>query len=480
MRGSALTDSLLAKATIVLSLSVAWIMVMLLPLDVRNAQAFSGDTNLDMHSFWKAMYIMAALFLFFIIPLAMFYHEVEDDESKAGKIKSVLCQLGVTLFIILLLVVVMFFLFGKAKIPYKMYSVELGQYGTENPRASHLTVSVSFDIFIMAFLCFVGWLIFVVFGGIGLSALPIQMIQSFIDRPKPIDISTYAQKKAEYGETATALLDKAKELKEKDDEISAKGNSWNIRRQKQTLKTEYNKLKQTSFMLEEQFENLEIAMKLKGENPLLSYSKLILGILVALISFTWWLHVIIFVLANGKSGPPFGFLNTMLTAMQEGANGSKSPAFILAIVFYSLFNIHLLVCVIAGILKLGMRLFCLPIHPMVVAKTPLNSYLFNCIFILFASCAITQFSQYCLADYSRLSTAASFFQGPIRYLTFFSFFNDNLVFFYIFVIISILAGIGAFVQPRPMPGLNLDGKAESAFKSVRGRMKKELVKGMMG
>lgn len=40
---------------------------------------------------------------------------------------------------------------------------------------------------------FIGWILFSIFGGIGLAALPIDLIQEFQHRPKPITQAEYAK-----------------------------------------------------------------------------------------------------------------------------------------------------------------------------------------------------------------------------------------------------------------------------------------------
>ncbi len=47
-----------------------------------------------------------------------------------------------------------------------------------------MTYEVTFPIFAMAFMSFIGYILFVVFGGVGLSALPMDMINEFYNRPK--------------------------------------------------------------------------------------------------------------------------------------------------------------------------------------------------------------------------------------------------------------------------------------------------------
>lgn len=47
-----------------------------------------------------------------------------------------------------------------------------------------LEYEVSFPVYAMAFMSFFGYVMFVIFGGVGLSALPIDLIQEFRHRPK--------------------------------------------------------------------------------------------------------------------------------------------------------------------------------------------------------------------------------------------------------------------------------------------------------
>lgn len=51
-----------------------------------------------------------------------------------------------------------------------------------------MELSISFFVFLMAFITFVGMFLFVMFGGVGLFALPIDYIHAFTRRPKLRDI----------------------------------------------------------------------------------------------------------------------------------------------------------------------------------------------------------------------------------------------------------------------------------------------------
>ena len=42
---------------------------------------------------------------------------------------------------------------------------------------------MSFPVYVMALLSFVGWFFFFIFAGVGLSALPIDLLQTYFTRP---------------------------------------------------------------------------------------------------------------------------------------------------------------------------------------------------------------------------------------------------------------------------------------------------------
>merc|ERR1719318_1251864 len=100
------------------------------------------------------MYISAALFLFVIIPITMFWHEVEDDETVTNKWRPVLMQWGITIVVAALIIVITFFIFNTAHLPITEYECDLGQTCTNKVGVENtITVGVRFDIYLMAFLC---------------------------------------------------------------------------------------------------------------------------------------------------------------------------------------------------------------------------------------------------------------------------------------------------------------------------------------
>eukprot|EP00392_Amoebophrya_sp_AT5.2_P014796 g14957.t1 len=280
----------------------------------------------------------------------------------------------------------------------------------------------------MAVFCFLGWWLFVVFGGVGLTALPMDLLLEYQDRPKPISASQYASKKILYAQTAQALLQRATALQDEEQDLKAVlagGNRFTrTNKRKRALKMEFNKFKQSVFLLEKEFEHMEQCVKYKQENPLVTVGKVVFGVLFALVSFLWVLHILFYLLITDANDQPVSlFLNDFLSAFEAAG------LFVLAAVLFAVFNLHLLFCTVKGCLKVGMRAFCLfSIHPMKKGETPLNSLMFNGILVNFTSCAIVQFAQLAFQDYARATTADVVFNAQIKYLKFYRIFFENNVF----------------------------------------------------
>lgn len=101
------------------------------------------------------------------------------------------------------------------------------------------------------------------------------------------------------------------------------------------------------------------------------------------------------------------------------------------VALFGAFNLYLLLCVVKGCLKFGMRIFVFfSIHPMKYKATPLNSMLFNVLMVLLSSATVVQFSQQAFSDYARLTDADVLFAAQVKYLTFYSIFFEHNVFLY--------------------------------------------------
>ena len=94
--------------------------------------------------------------------------------------------------------------FKNVSLPYTQVSLNASQVYTGtiiSPKETSMEVNLeaSLAVYIIAILSFFGWIFLVVFGGVGLSALPIDMINEFRHRPK-------ARKSAEMRKAKDAIV----------------------------------------------------------------------------------------------------------------------------------------------------------------------------------------------------------------------------------------------------------------------------------
>jgi len=252
-----------------------------------------------------------------------------------------------------------------------------------------------------------GMIVFVIFGGIGLAALPMDLINGFRKRPKRIKKEVYLTKKAQLSTRANALLTKGKAL----DEKMARNNG---KPKGRSQRTEYNQFRADVFILEEDFGQLQRAYGDRGIGPTIlrvvwDYTQLVLGICGIVISICWIIHIILYEAV--VNGPPInGFLNNFFIVL-DSAFG------LFGVIAYSIFAFYLLWCVIKGNFKFGVRVPLLfTIHPMKVGATLMNAFLFNTLLLLLSSVTITQFCSSAFSMYARVTSANSIFNVGVRYL----------------------------------------------------------------
>jgi len=476
---SAFASSVLCKAIIVISMTFAWLVNLLLPIDVRNSRPTPGI--LDMQLMWTIAFVILAVFLVLIVPAAMFYHEVEGDDFIKKKRGHVLCNLSLTLFFTACTVLIGYPFLSEAEIPVVRYACGGTAWSDGDAEGeglvicgdgqkTDLTIQVSFDIYLIACLCFVGWFFLVTFGGIGLSAVPIDLILEFIDRPRAIDELTFQQRKRVLGHATMTLLSNSRELEQRDTELSSE-KGWKAGRKKRQLKADYNKFKKDVLLLEEEHEKLKVCKFQKGESLAVSITKLVAGILFAIMSLAWVFHILFYIVTPEMmpDGQPVSlFLNELFEAFES------TGVYPLGVAFFAAFTLYLLLCVVKGCLKFGMRIFFFfSIHPMRHEATPLNSILFNVELMLITSAAVVQFSQQAFADYARLTDADVIFAAQIKYMKFFRYFFENNVFIYTLLIWFLLTLIYLFAKPKDQSGvIKFDKKKDKKMSALANFGKK--------
>lgn len=472
-----ISQSPFVKGVVVVSLTLAWWMNILLPIDVRNSRPSPG--MLDMQTVWTASFGALAVFLIAIVPGTMFYYEADGDVAIKKPGRYVVCNLIIVLVVGICTISISYAFLSHAELPMIEYDCDQWLDGhsqgtgamCDTSRDTLIKIRVGFEVYVIAALCWLGWWFFVMFGGIGLTSIPVELILAYVDRPQFIDMATYQQKKRLYGQAANGLIAWAQLLVTQDTEISPES-GWRGRRKKSALRAEYNKFKRDVHLLETSKERLEISGPGKGESLAVSIAKLVLGILTALMSILWILHIVLYVVVRNITPdgvPSTTFLNDILSGFEAVGMYPMSVA------FFAVFNLYLLLCVVRGCLKFGMRIFFLfSIHPMRYQATPLNSILFNVEMVLIASAAVTQFSQDAFADYARLTDAEVIFSAQIRYLSFYSFFFVNNIFVYTLLGWFVIALIYLLCRPRDQPKPKSNKKEDARLQAMANRFLPQL------
>eukprot|EP01007_Sphenomonas_quadrangularis_P001578 NODE_257_length_1725_cov_138.060859_g192_i0.p1 GENE.NODE_257_length_1725_cov_138.060859_g192_i0~~NODE_257_length_1725_cov_138.060859_g192_i0.p1 ORF type:complete len:521 (+),score=155.82 NODE_257_length_1725_cov_138.060859_g192_i0:34-1596(+) len=455
----------MAKIVVVLSLSLACLLVLMLPLDVANKAApdkFRIDSpvmggGLDAPVMWEVLYILAMCFIVAIIPFAMFYYESYDTErpSIALQLRPALGYSVACATVFIGIVVVVYFATGhKADLRYKQYVVTVQnpiqpQYGVAMFDAARnetlytypiipipdvwitspdpvMTVPTAFPVYIITILSVIGWFLLLIFGGVGLAALPMDLIQDFINRPKPISLSEYGKEKSVIARLSQQLIDIGERL-----ENDQKEQGKRIARK---LKSRINLFKMDVEALEAKFKQLEVAYKDQGGSPFIALGMLFLGFLSIMLSLLWIIHILL-----NNITKLYPFLNIMFIQLDQVFNLFGTLA-------YALFTFYLLWAVTKGCIKVGTRFLLFEIHPMKPGDTLMNSFLFNSMLILLTATAVVQFASQAFQAYASSTAIDSLFTTYVQSMK-----GINVAFQYFqwaLVAIAVLAFIYLIIFPR--------------------------------
>ena len=449
------------KIIVIIGLTLAWIQVLLLPLDVSNHRTFGGGLN--MRNFWYIIYILTIIYILVVSPLASSYYEAEYDWSCREKICHSLCWFFIYFIFFLLITIILYASIGKADIPIQRISCDY----LNNARNSYMTIDndnignityekaegdieikVNFLIYAIAVLLFVSWLLFALFGGIGLAAIPIDLFCSFCKRPKHM-------KSREIDRRKDILIKNIEELRLLGQEVKKLESKGDNRRCKlsgprRNYDRKYSQFRAGYMLVDREFKivNAENDARKKGNCVILLYYLLIpLGILALICTLLWIIQFICsyFIRKNGRPGYPF------LARMYIFFN-DHDLAF-LSFLIFSILSLYLLLCVIKGNFKFGVRILCCwEIYPMKKDGTYMNAFLFNVTLILLSSCSITQFCADCLEDYVAFTDVNMIFNVQIRYLKFFKYFYKYHIFQYILFAIFIISLL--YLLFRPSDNIN--------------------------
>lgn len=339
------------KIIVLLGLSISIWTVLLFPLDVANVKSCDLDIpwsscsfTFPMKSLWYAAYIGNIVITFVLVPFALFYYEADSDWGIGKRwCSGLLWALG-TLVVLVLVTVIPYATSGYVIYPVQVaYSgvlpanyIPLIQTGTWKPTSGVVVpgfsscigvlsnyymgdgslgprvnttlvqfgyncdtsinrlstdwkMRVSFLMYAMSIIATIGWFLFMIFGAIGLVAMPLDWIRQFIGRPrKTITRSQYIERARDLARRAKDVRTIAEVLRREEREGN-KGRRW---------RKNFKALQNQMVMLEDDEKQLEMVFP-QGEDPEYKWVLIVIGFWVKLfagligicVSVCWILQV---------------------------------------------------------------------------------------------------------------------------------------------------------------------------------------------
>lgn len=325
-----------------------------------------------------------------------------------------------------------------------------------------LTLQVSLTTFFAGLMAFLGWFLFAVFGGIGMAAMPLDLLLVFKNRPRHMDAMEFAEAQKSLRERVNELVDIGEMIKVERDanpgmgKVGGFGNYFSADKRKEARNERQALLefKQAVYLLEQDVEDFKACTQnYANYNPLKPYISLFLGICSLIISLFWLIHICVYVFPKTPLAP---FLNNYFEWFDKWFS-------LFGVLSVAIFTVYLLFAAITGCFKFGLRVACIQLHPMILGKTYMSSFLFNIGLILMCAMPVVQFSADAFSDYARNSTINQIFNVQIANLNFFGFFFTKNIFVYVFLGFMFLSGLYLMCKPRDTPpsGMELRDRLRS-------------------
>jgi LMBR1 domain-containing protein 1 len=281
-------------------------------LDLANKYS---DGGLPLVTLFSIYYCVLAVLLFIVLPFSTFYYETSEETSVYFRIRGAFFRCALYAFLMITLIVVTFFITKDEK--------------------------TSLFIYVIAFFMIFGWFLLFFTLGVGLVAVPFDLILSFINRPKPISQAEFEVNKKVLLDNLLFLRKRCNESLEDRTKIdSQKGfKGWwaNAR-----LTRRVASLHAKTLVLEHEYIRLVKLSKFnKYVEPIAYYLKLILAIMFILIDCVFIVQIFGCQFLNYQDieGCKFDFLNTIVRNLsrQDVGLGFITTGIILALSIYLLF-----------------------------------------------------------------------------------------------------------------------------------------------
>ncbi|CAD8086320.1 unnamed protein product [Paramecium primaurelia] len=468
-------SSFFCKIVVVLGLTLSWCQTLMLTLDVTNERNQQG---LDMHLCWIIIYISVFVMLVFLIPIAIFYYESDDEKPICQRITLTLVQEFMVLVFAFLTIFLTYFWLRDALVPVTVQvqdatlqfqsselDLNIDTFTITEEKQDHIATTIDPITFTIGLMCFLGYFFLILYGGIGMVALPLDLVCSYGTRPVFKSAAQATEKKNRLKRVVAQMIGYAKKLRDMEKDVKCASGWWSKRKQNSKVEKKYQKLVAAVSELEEECEIFLLELDIGNANPLVYIFKLLLGIILFIITLTWLLHILLYVIITIDGIPFSPWLNKLFIQLD-----AYNVAF-LSVFFFGLFTLYLLWCVTKGNLVFSMP-WIFKFHPMKINETWMNSFLFNIVLILISSVALCHFSTCVFSQYTRLTTVDLLFGTQIKYLKIFSWAFENKVFEYSLFSWTIFAGIIQMILKCRKP--KLIDQIDQRKKNLKGNYEIEL------
>ena len=452
-------SGIFSKIIAVLGMFIGLGQICLLPLDVSNTRGEGGNFRMDL--IWKIAYILIVCFVFFIIPLAISIYECDPDWTCFQKLSNSFCFFICEIVVVGCLFGITYLLWNKAHIPITSLkcSINIDDLFTdsnieitadnekdftalcEKAKNKEIEIKVSFAIYIIALLSVISYVLFMIFGGVGIFSFPLDLIYAFCTRPLKIKPAKLEEMKKEIVVTAADLKDLGMQLKK----LEAKGdhNRNMFSKEKRHYNELLKELKVGVSVIDDQFQLINM-QTLANQTSALGYLlQLISGIFCIILSFLWIFQILFYIIIKKNGRPLYSFLNIPLVKLTD-----VNLSFV-AICIFTVLSLYLLIITVKGNFKFGLRIMILgTIHPMKKDNTYMNSILFNVMLVMLTSVSVIQFSIRAFGEYTSMTDADIIFNTQIKYLSFYEFFFKYNIFEYGMLIIAVISFIYLICRPN--------------------------------
>jgi LMBR1 domain-containing protein 1 len=457
-----------------------------------------------MEALWNSVFWMIPIWVFVLIPFNTFYYEADDGMLMAGtayapspvkrsRFGQAACYQIFVFIIVGVLFTIMYLTLSDTKIPVRDYDgigpggegfgnltevsqdileIKAPEAGVDRPfnstlladmndnddawaqsvekgDTSDITLQVSVSTFFAAFMAWFGWFLFAIFGGIGMMAMPLDLILTYLHRPRHLDAVEYQEIQQSLRDRTNELVDVGELIKIEREQKAQAGmatgafSTFSLDSEKRKAAKEERQailgFKQAVYLLEEDVEQFKNATEnYENYNALIPYIAIVLGSCAIIMSLFWMLQIIIYMFPSPPLTP---FLNNYFEWFDKWF-----PLF--GVLSVALFTVYLLLAALKGAFKVGIRFLFFHIHPMKPGKTYMSSFMFNIALVLLTALPVVQFCQEAFADYAAYSEIRQIFGVQIYNLKFFGWFWQSNFFVICFFAIACLTGIWLARKPN--------------------------------